>query len=80
MTKTAVDIAKARWAEADAVADAFRVQLKRRLDAYNEAPTDEAAAAICEAFTQLGAARRHLNKAATLHKTLATRKDRECQR
>lgn len=77
MTKTAVDEAKAKLDQAEGVALAFREELMKASDAYRDAPSDDTAAAICAAFSQLGAARRNVNQAAILHKTLKNRKERE---
>lgn len=77
MTTTAVDKAKAARDDAEAVASAFRDELKKRLDDWTANPSPEATGELCDAMHQLGAARRTLNQATLLHKTLKTRKDRE---
>lgn len=73
MTKSAIDIAKARWAEAEAVADAYREQTAKRRLAYIASPTPQTTADICDALAQLAAAKRHANQANILHRTLSTR-------
>lgn len=67
-TTAAKDIAKARADEAEAVAAAYVVQLrKRELDLANN-PTHENYRRVAEARAQTNAARRHLKNAAKEYK------------
>lgn len=72
--KTAIDIAKARWDEAAAVAEAFRAQLVTRSEAHRAAPTPATIGAVNDALAQLAAAKRATTQAHTLYRSLDQRK------
>ena len=78
MTKSAIDVAKARWVEAEAVADAFRDQLAKRQAVVDYHAGNRAAAigGVNDALAQLAAAKRAANQAHTLYRSLDQRKTR----